>query len=357
MHSRFGLTLVVNHACNLRCAYCYTGEKFSRRMTQATGQKAIDRALRSLVPGGTLELSFFGGEPLLEAELILELVNYSRSAAAARQVLLSLAMTTNGTLMSHAAWAVMLLPEMQLAVSHDGLPQVHDRHRLTKDGQPSSRAVERTIAQLRERGKEFRVVMVVRPDNCEQLCAGMEYLYACGVRQFVPSLDLWTAWTRAAGARLQQAIRGAAEFWRDRLPECGVSWFDEKAVRIAGVPVEEIARCGFGVAEIAVTPAGNLYPCERLVGADTPENPMRLAGDVFAGEDFLAYRPAPNSLAAECSQCSLQQQCSTSCRCSNYVRSGDTNRPDGLLCLWDQTCHRETVRVLESRTAVSLGGT
>ena len=74
MHSRFGLTLVVNHACNLRCTYCYTGLKFRRPLPAAFGQRAIDRAFRSLSHSGTLDLAFFGGEPLIEAELILELV-------------------------------------------------------------------------------------------------------------------------------------------------------------------------------------------------------------------------------------------------------------------------------------------
>ena len=70
MYDQFGLVLVVNHACNLRCRYCYTGEKYHRSMTESLGRKAIDRALASISPGGVLELGFFGGEPLVEAPLI-----------------------------------------------------------------------------------------------------------------------------------------------------------------------------------------------------------------------------------------------------------------------------------------------
>jgi sulfatase maturation enzyme AslB (radical SAM superfamily) len=61
-YQHFGLVLMVNHACNLRCDYCYTGAKFSRRMSRSIAEKAIDRALDSLETGGTLELGFFGGE-------------------------------------------------------------------------------------------------------------------------------------------------------------------------------------------------------------------------------------------------------------------------------------------------------
>jgi uncharacterized protein len=121
---------------------------------------------------------------------------------------------------------------------------------------------------------------------------------------------------------------------------------------LADVPVQDTARCGFGAGQIAVTPAGNLYPCERLIGADEPGNSLRLPGDIQHGDDFLGYRAQPEKMASECTECALQSLCSTNCRCSNYVRTGDITRPDGLLCLWDQACHRETVRVLQSRNLV-----
>jgi uncharacterized protein len=354
MHSRFGLTLIVNHACNLRCTYCYTGSKFHRRMPAAFGQKAIDRAFRSLSPEGALDLAFFGGEPLVEAELILDLVAYARLQAASHDAALGLNMTTNGTLDSVAAWSVMTLPEMRLAISHDGLPRVHDAHRIAVDGRPTSQRVLDVMGRLVDGGRDFRVVMVVRPQGVESMALGLEFLYARGVRNFDLSLDLWTTWTRRDGERLAAAIRRAAEFWGGCLPECSINWFDEKAARATGIPLSESARCGFGHAEIAVTPAGNLYPCERLVGADEPGNAMRLPGHVLDADDFLGFQPHVRQSAAECAPCVLQKLCSTStCCCSNYVRTGDVDRPDGLLCLLDQTCCRETLRVLESRAVSS----
>jgi len=70
MYPRFGLVLMLTHACNLRCSYCYTGEKPPRSMEAHVGTRAIDRALASMEEGGTLELSLFGGEPVLEAGMV-----------------------------------------------------------------------------------------------------------------------------------------------------------------------------------------------------------------------------------------------------------------------------------------------
>jgi uncharacterized protein len=319
------------------------------------GQKAIDRAVASLHRRGSLDLAFFGGEPVIEAELILSLVEYARRQASHHDIDLAFSMTTNGTFDSPAAWSIMNLAEMRLAISHDGLPSVHDPDRITIDGQPSSGRVLATVDRLIDAGKEFRVVMVVQPSSAETLPEGMEFLYKRGVRQFDPSLNLWAIWTRADGERLRDSIRRAADFWSKRLPDCSVSWFDEKTARLLDIPLTETARCGFGHGEIAVTPAGNLYPCERLVGADEPTNRMRLPGDVFAGHDFLNYSRLASRSPDECVPCALRPQCSTTiCRCSNYVRTQDANRPDRLLCLLDQTCHEETVRVLKSRSLATV---
>jgi radical SAM protein with 4Fe4S-binding SPASM domain len=232
------------------------------------------------------------------------------------------------------------------------LPAVHDAQRVAVDGSPTSRLVEETMHALHEAGKLFRVVLVVQPQTCEQLPEGLQYLHERGVRQFEPSLNLWTTWTVADGERLERAIGEAADFWGAHLPECGVSWFDEHAVKLTRVPVEASARCGFGSGEIAVTPAGHLYPCERLVADDQPTNPMRLPGHVMQGEDFLSLEKPAGSSPAECQPCVLRQQCNTGvCYCSNFVRTGDVTRPDRLLCLFDQVCYRETRRVLSTLAA------
>ena len=112
---RFSLTLMVNHACNLRCTYCYTGAKFSAPMDWTIGVVAIDRALRSLGPGGRLALGFFGGEPLLEAGRILDWMDHARNQALAGGAQVRFSMTTNSTLVHPQAWQVMTAPDLDAA--------------------------------------------------------------------------------------------------------------------------------------------------------------------------------------------------------------------------------------------------
>lgn len=351
-HHHFGLCLVVNHACNLRCDYCYTGTKFSSAMPWETGVAAISRAFSSLLPAGQLELGFFGGEPLLECARIEKWMDYSRTAAhqAGKRVRFNL--TTNGTITHREAWDVLCAEDLDLAVSFDGNPAIHNRHRRDTQGNGSASRVEETLRRLTGSRKLFRVVMVVRPDNLAEVPDGLEHLRVMGIQAVDLSLDLWTAWTVGDGARLQNLVHTAARLWRDWLPEFSLNWFDSKVAQLAQLPKsQETTRCGFGNGEIAVAPSGRLYPCERLVGEDRPGHPMCLPGHVLEGSDFSDYGPTVFDRCAPCSRCLLASSCDTTCRCSNFVRTGNPERPDGLLCLLNKATAEAVTRVLEVGTS------
>lgn len=354
MYARFGLTLMVTHACNLRCTYCYTGTKFQRRMPTDVGMRAIDRAIASLSAGGTLELAFFGGEPLLEAELIEAFIAHARSETRRRGLELSLAMTTNGTITTPVAWAIMTTDGLDLSISCDGVPHAHDRHRITAAGAPTSAVVIDTIRRLVAESREFHVIAVVRPDTAEELPGGIAFLADLGVRSIQLSLDLWTRWTAGDIARLERVIARCADVWRLALPAVNVSWFDEKAIALARLPFPPSPRCGFGCGEIAVAPSGRLYPCERLIGEDAAGQPMRLPGHALDGADFLNVSAPAARSHPSCAACAMEADCNTTCRCSNYVRTGDATRPDALLCRVNQACMVETARILNGPVQISV---
>jgi uncharacterized protein len=340
----FHLVLMVTHACNMRCDYCYAGAKSLRSMTRDTGRSAIDRALCSIRQNGILELSFFGGEPLLEADLIEDLIEYAKRSAISYGVQLRLGLTTNGTVATPSAWNLMMRADLDVCISHDGLPQVHDRHRRAGNN-GSSHIVTNTIGQLIEAGKDVRAVMVVRPDSSPYLPQGIEWIHKQAVKQIDLTLDVWAQWNRSDIAQLEIALGKAADIWITGLPAHSINWFDEKAAHLMAVPMEATARCRFGDGQIAVAPSGNLYPCERLIADDGAQNIMRLPGHISDCRDFCFQSP-PRKSAAPCSECAIQSQCNTMCRCNNYIRTGAIDRPDALLCLLDRVCYRETARVL-----------
>ena len=156
-------------------------------------------------------------------------------------------MTTNGTVTTEAAWNVMTRPDMDLSISCDGLEAIHDRHRVTSNGRGTSRQVLDTIATLLPEKPDLQVVMVLRPDTVSEFPDGIEFLWTHGVRHVTPTLDLWAEWSREDAARLSDALTRCADVWLAGLPDHSISWFDEKAAHLAGIPLTQTARCGFGM--------------------------------------------------------------------------------------------------------------
>ncbi|GJM24521.1 MAG: hypothetical protein DHS20C16_09360 [Phycisphaerae bacterium] len=354
MYKNFGLTLMLTHACNLRCSYCYTGAKVDRAMPLDVARRAIVRSIASLAPGGMLNIGFFGGEPLLCASTIKGLIQFAGQLTRIRDQRLSLSVTTNGTIVGPDAWAVMTTPELELSISCDGAEGVHDQHRVTPSGRGTARRVHETIRRLVSLGRDFWVIAVVRPDTVEQLPDSIAFLRSLGVRKIQPSLDLWTQWSAADIRRLEQVIDVCADQWRRSIPDLAISWFDAKAGMLTGAKSEETSRCGFGRGEVAVAPSGRIYPCERLIGEDLPNNPMAFPGTVFDGSDFLDDWQTLSRSHDSCDACAMAGECDTVCRCSNYVRTGDVARPDGLLCSFNQACMTAVANVLNEPVQLSI---
>ncbi|HSI09851.1 MAG: radical SAM protein [Rariglobus sp.] len=336
----FGLTLVVNHACNLRCSYCYTGAKFHAAMPVAVGERAIRRALASVSAGGVLQIGFFGGEPLIEARSIHDWMQIARRESRVQGKQVRFNLTTNGTVVDAAAWSVVMDPEVDVAVSCDGTVGQHDKHRRDIHGHGSFARVENTLRELVATGRAFSVVMVVRPDTLEELPDGLRHLRGLGITQFTLSLDVWTRWEAADLENLARVVDVAADLWRTWLPDASIDWFDTRIAAVAGLPSARIdTRCGFGEGEIAVAPSGRLYPCERLVGDDRSGHPLQLPGLVDEGDDFLG-------VSAPCSGPGDACATGASCRCSNYIRSGSTAVEDGLLRALDDAVHHSLERLI-----------
>lgn len=344
----FELVLMVTGACNLRCRYCYVSAMPPTTMPLGDGQHAIDRAVRSLADGGRLELGFFGGEPLLQPDLVGALADYAVACCRQSGHELSMQLTTNGTLAAGKAWDVMRREDMQVAVSCDGPDGVHDLNRRTAGGHGSAEQVATTIHRLLAEGRNPWVICVVGPETVASLPQGIMRLAAMGITDIQPSLNLWARWSDRDITALEQALAECADLWKSSAGRLAIGWFDEMAGAMAGVRWQRCARCAFGAGQIAVTPAGNLYPCERLIGGDRHDNPWRLAGKVTDDADFLSYRPYPQRSHPACQACTIRDFCNTTCRCSNFVRTGDATSPDRLLCRLNQACFREMCRVLEA---------
>ena len=333
-------TLCLTHDCTLRCKYCYAGRKYRHAMTRETAQKAIDICLAEAKRVGRgLDLSFFGGEPLLEWELLQWCFEYLESHKEGLIVQPRYGITTNGTLLTPERLEWMAERDFLIGISIDGSPTMHNTNRCYADGQGSHEAVARAVALLDKHPTiRTKAICVVTPNNVQYLAEGVEWLTAHFHKEIGLNIDYWSNWTdeqfdtlceqyNLVAARVLQSYREGTPIKLSNIEHKILSHIQSSESHT------DCVKCTIGEREIGVSVDGNFFPCSRLVGVgDEPELNF---GNVKDGinrarqEWIIANR---GNTTPACKLCELRARCLNSCGCTNHAASGFINQVSPFLC-------------------------
>ncbi len=339
------LTLVLTHACNLGCGYCYAGAKDARAMPETVARRALEWAMSHC--GGELLLGYFGGEPLLRWDLLTRYHALATELAAASGVRLQHTVTTNGTLLTAERMDWLVAHNCIVGVSIDGTRTAHDRLRPRAGGGSSYDAALAGLRIARSRRPLIQTISVVHPDNVDQLAAGVDVLLGEGVRVLSLSLDPSADWDLGSLETARQQLelvgeRWLAEYRADR--DLWIEPLDGRIVTQIKGGLQDCDACSAGQGELAVAPSGRWYPCERMVGADGEREQAWSLGTVQATGDGGPEAGRAHALAwqheaepAACQTCPLRARCQHRCACSNAMASGDVATPGGAQCAWEQS--------------------
>jgi len=354
------VSLVLTHDCNLGCGYCYTGAKFRKRMSRATAEKALDLAFGDHAE--EVQLSYFGGEPTLELDMLLEVAHEARARSERTGKRLVQTVTTNGTLLDRAKIDALYAEEIYLALSIDGVRAAHDVNRPQMGGGSSFDAVERALHALVAAGRPFETISVITPASARYLTESVSWLFESGVPRVALNPCYEAAWDDAGLEAWEAGLRGAAAAmarWMRAGRTVSLSLFDNKilAALKGGLGLED--KCKLGDGFVAVSPDGHLYPCERLVAED--DKPELRVGHVDTGlswERVCGLRPAvraknddKHATNDECDGCAERYRCAASCACANLAETGNIEVAGGVQC-W----HERTVARIADEMAESLFG-
>lgn len=349
------LTLFLTHECNLACTYCYVHDKRRRPMPVEVGKKAIDLGLT--LAKDRMQVSFFGGEPLIEWDLLVELHGYAKERLGERGVRPIFAMTTNGMLLSDRRLEWIRDEGIRIGFSIDGNRAAQDATRCGPKGKSS---YERTVERLEAAAKalpDLQTISVVDPSNVAHLADSVRDILARGVRR----LTLNPNW--GAPEWEEEEVRAVWAKGYDEVAEIYLEHFRRgEAIRVNFIEDKVITRlkegyapcdqCDFGKLDFAVAASGRIYPCERQVGADGPDDEAMVIGTVDEGFDKTRQRKIHRAVKAmpdECRTCALNDRCANWCPCANIALTGDPGRPGGLLC-W----HEQTTTAVADRVAAAL---
>lgn len=331
------LTLFVDHQCNLRCSYCYNGEKFSRPMSIGTMRNAVALALQ--MPLGRLHVSFFGGEPLLHLPFVAETVAHVEAKVAelpSPPGELLFIMNSNATLIGDEALELMSPPRSwSVFVSLDGARSVHDRHRRGPAGRGSFDDVVRGLTRLREASIPFGLLAVFGPETGRQLGETLATLLELGPLKVQLSANYRARWTDRSVEELRRGLHDAADVWMNHFRAGQAVSVDPFTTKVlahikGGLPCP--GRCLLGGSAFTVAPSGRLYPCGQMVGQDDGALAM---GDVERGFDLEALQRmqhAKDRVEATCTPCDLRDRCQSQCGCRHVALTGQLGEITETLC-------------------------
>lgn len=344
------LCLHIAHDCNLKCKYCFAGEGEYHgdrsMMSLETGKKALDFLVKNSGKRRNLEVDFFGGEPLMNFEVVKELVYYGRSLEEANNKNFRFTITTNGVLLSKDKMEFINEHMSNVVLSVDGRKSIHDMMRPTGNNKGSYDIIMPKFKELVEsrNGKDYYVrgtfthfnkdfsedVMHLADEgfqeiSVEPVVAPAEMEYALQMED-LPEL-------------LKEYETLATKMVEYRKKDKDFNFF-HFMIDLSGGPCvsKRLTGCGAGFEYLAVTPWGDLYPCHQFVGMEE-----FLMGNVDVGvtnqERVQEFKACNVYAKEECTECWAKFYCSGGCSANAYNFHKDIHK------VYEVGCELEKKRV------------
>ena len=207
------VTLFLTRRCNLACDYCYespTGD----RMSAETLEKAVRFSTFDGRP--VVSVVFFGGEPLLERELVEHGIAFCRQHEKESKTFFHLKISTNGVLLDGETVELFRRAGMLVSLSFDGCRSAHDAHRKLVGGQGTFELVDRAAGLLVEALPHSTVVSVVTPHSVGDLEESVAFLFEKGFRYVIAEPDFTAAWDVDSMRALESGFDGRGRCVTDR---------------------------------------------------------------------------------------------------------------------------------------------
>ncbi len=336
------LCLHVSHDCNLRCRYCFADEgayhSVREVMSWETARAAIDFLIRESGKRKVLEIDFFGGEPLMNLDVVKKTVYYAKEEGAKAGKKFLFTTTTNALLLDDDTIRFFNEEMENVVLSLDGRKEVHDAVRKTVNGKGSFDVVIEKIKKfVKARGDkhyyvrgtftaknlDFSKDVLFLADN------GFDSISLEPVVTDLPDLQI----REEHLPQIEKEYETLCDEYVKREAEGNPFLFFHFHIDLEGGPClsKRVSACGAGNEYFSVVPCGDLYPCHQFAG-----DKDFCMGNVFEGkiDSGLRKKFAESCLFTrkKCSDCFAKFICSGGCSANNYHYCGDIEEPYQMTC-------------------------
>ena len=323
------LCLHIAHDCNLACKYCFAeeGEYHGRRalMSYEVGKKALDFLIANSGNRHNLEVDFFGGEPLMNWQVVKDLVAYGREQEKIHDKHFRFTVTTNGVLLNDEIQEFVNKEMDNVVISLDGRKEINDQMRPFRNGKGSYDLIVPKFQKLAEsRNQERYYIRGTFTRNNLDFSNDILHFADLGFKQMSiePVVGDETdpyAIREEDLPQIMEEYDRLAQIMIQREKEGNGFNFFHFMIDLDGGPCvyKRMSGCGSGTEYLAVTPWGDLYPCHQFVGQED-----FLMGNVEEGilkpeiaEDF---RDCNVYSKEKCRDCFAKFYCSGGCMANSY---------------------------------------
>ena len=327
------LCLHIAHTCNLNCSYCFAsqGKYHGERalMSFEVGKRALDFLIENSGSRRNLEVDFFGGEPLMNFDVVKRLVEYARSIEKKKNKNFRFTLTTNGVLVDDDVIDFANREMSNVVLSLDGRREVHDRYRVDYAGNGSWDKIvpkfQKFVAARGGKNYYMRGTFThANPDFLEDIKVMLDLGFSeLSMEPVVAAEGDPAALTEEDKAVVLKQYEQLAELMLRRDKEGKPFTFYHYMIDLKGGPCiyKRISGCGSGTEYMAVTPWGDLYPCHQFVG----DEKFKL-GDIWNGvsntEIQKEFASCNVYAREECRDCWAKLYCSGGCAANAYHSTG-----------------------------------
>lgn len=328
------MCLHVAHTCNLNCSYCFASQgKYQgdrALMSFETGKRAFDFLVENSGTRRNLEVDFFGGEPLMNFDVVKQLVEYARKIEKEHNKNFRFTLTTNGVLLDDDVIDYLNKEMCNVVLSLDGRKAVHDHFRVDYAGNGSYDKILPKFKNLVEKrgGKDYYMRGTFTHNNVD-FTHDIFHMADLGFKELsmepvvCPPDDPYALTKDDLPKLFEQYEILAKEMVRRKKKGDGFTFYHYMLDLTNGPCIyKRITGCGSGTEYVAVTPWGDLYPCHQFVG----DEKYRL-GDIYDGitntEIQDKFRHCNAYSRKECKDCWAKLYCSGGCAANSYHATGD----------------------------------
>ncbi len=337
------MCLHIAHDCNLRCKYCFasTGEFHGARMLMPfeTAKAALDFLIARSGKRKHLEVDLFGGEPLMNFDVVKETVAYGRELEKKHGKVIRFTMTTNGLALTEDKIEYLNREMHNVVLSLDGRREIHDALRPTVNGKGSYDAIlPKLKAFVAARGEKEHYVRGTFTNLNLNFVEDVKALYEEGFRQIsiepvVLAKESPYAITKEHLPRIMEEYDNLAKYLINSRREG--KWFNffHFMLDMDNGPClkKRITGCGAGTEYVAVTPDGDIYPCHQFVG----EEAFKMGNVLDCSFDDSLQKPFQDCnvrTKPACRQCWAKYFCSGGCAANAWKYQGNISVPDEIAC-------------------------